>query len=502
MKDSAVHYTVEIASAEAHLFRVTLTIHSPSANGETLRLPLWIPGSYMVREFSKNIVRLTAEQGGKSAALTKQNKFTWHVSGSASTSDAPLVVVADIYAWDLSVRCAHLDQTHGFFNGTQLFLSVEGREDSPHFVELRKPRGAAYDDWQVATTLKTVRKKSGSGSTTKEANSGFELYRAESYDELVDHPVEMGKFTLLKFSAGGVPHQMAITGASRFDAERLTQDLEKICTWHIDLFGSPPPFERYLFLVTAVGEGYGGLEHRDSTSLLCSRNDLPAPGMKTMEERYRTFLGLCSHEYFHAWNVKRIQPAAFKPYRLYEENYTKLLWMFEGFTSYYDDLALVRTGIISHPDYLGMLAKTITNVERASGRLKQSVAESSFDAWIKFYRQDENSPNAVVSYYAKGSLIAFGLDLTIRVASEGKRSLDDVMRYLWLHYGQTGRGVEDDEMPSIIKAATDVDVHREIAEWVEGTVDVPLEKLFKSLGGTLTRKPGGVLSGLGIKTKV
>lgn len=491
MKLPPLRYTVEIADAAAHLFRVTLSIPRPDAAGVTLSLPAWLPGSYMIREFAKNIVTLRATQGARKVTLQKQDKHTWR-SGKLA-ADAPLEVVAEIYAWDLSVRCAHLDQTHGFFNGTQLFLNVAGREHLPHEVELKKPAGDDFAAWRVATTLTAAR------GTAKQG--GFGVYTAADYDELVDHPVEMGTFKLLKFTAGGVPHQVAVTGRTRFDEKRLCADLQKICEWQIDFFGGTAPFKNYLFLVMAVGDGYGGLEHRASTALLCSRNDLPVPGTKSIDERYRGFLGLCSHEYFHSWNVKRIKPARFLPYDLSEEGYTSLLWVFEGFTSYYDDIALVRSGIISQADYLGMLAKTIAGVERNSGRNKQSVAESSFDAWIKYYRQDENSPNAIVSYYTKGSLVAAGLDLTIRSATQGKRSLDDVMRHLWNAYALAGRGVSEGEMPAIIEAATGVNVSREIASWVEGTADVPFEKLFKPYGIELERKRGNLLSGLGIKTR-
>jgi predicted metalloprotease with PDZ domain len=446
----------------------------------------------MIREFSKNIVTLTATQGARKVPLQKQDKHTW-TSGKLH-GDAALLIVAEIYAWDLSVRCAHLDQTHGFFNGTQMFLSVAGREHLPHEVELRKPSGEAFAGWRVATTLHAARGAAKHG--------GFGLYSAADYDELVDHPVEMGTFKLLKFMAAGVPHQLAVTGRTRFDEKRLCADLAKICEWQIRFFGGEAPFKRFLFLVMAVGEGYGGLEHRSSTALLCSRNDLPVPGTTSIDERYRGFLGLCSHEYFHSWNVKRIKPARFLPYRLGEEGYTSLLWVFEGFTSYYDDLVLVRSGVISQADYLGMLAKTIAGVERNSGRNKQSIAESSFDAWIKYYRQDENSPNAIVSYYTKGSLVAAGLDLTIRATTQGRRSLDDVMLHLWQAYALCGRGVAEGEMPAIIKTATGVDVSREIAAWVEGTTDVPFEKLCKPYGITLERKRGNLLSGLGIKTRV
>ncbi|WP_345531107.1 M61 family metallopeptidase [Viridibacterium curvum] len=491
---SALRYTVEVADAAAHLFRVRLLVPDPDEAGQKLSLPVWIPGSYMIREFAKNIVSIAARQAGKRIALNKLDKHAWQTA--RLRAGQALEVEMTVYAWDLSVRCAHLDQTHGFFNGTQLFLQVAGREHARHLVELVHPAGEAFKDWRVATTLGTAQGLKGAARV-----GGFGLYAAADYDELVDHPVEMGMFRLLRFNAGGVPHQVAVTGRVRFDEKRLAADLQKICQAQIDMFGGKAPFSRFLFQVMAVGEGYGGLEHRSSTALLCSRNDLPVPGVSSIDERYRGFLGLCSHEYFHSWNVKRIKPAAFLPYRLDVENYTRLLWVFEGFTSYYDDLILVRSGVISQADYLGILARTISGVERTPGRLRQSVAESSFDAWTKYYRQDENSPNAIVSYYTKGALIAAGLDLSIRAATQGKRSLDDVMRHLWQHVYLAGLGVEEGAMPAIVKAATGVDVSRQIAAWAEGTVDVPFDKLLAAVGVGLERKRGNLLSGIGIRTK-
>lgn len=488
-----VEYRVQIHDAHAHLFRVTLLLAAPAREGETLSLPVWIPGSYMIREFAKNIVELHAHQGGKPVALSALDKHRWRTA--RLRADEPLAVEALVYAWDLSVRCAHLDASHAFFNGTQLFLGVAGREQLPHRVEILPPQGEAFAGWQLATTLPAA----GKGSVSK---AGFGTFEAPDYDSLIDHPVEMGTFQRVKFKAAGVPHEMVVTGRVRFDTARLARDLQQACEAVIALFGErKPPFARYLFMTMAVGDGYGGLEHRDSTALICARNDLPVPGDATTSEGYRTFLGLCSHEYFHAWHVKRIKPAAFTPYLLAAENHTRLLWVFEGFTSYYDDLALLRAGLLKTSEYLGLLAKTITAVERNPGRLRQSVAESSFDAWTKYYRQDENSPNAIVSYYQKGALVALGLDLTIRTRSAGKHSLDDVMRLLWRDYGQTGRGVGEDEMAAIIERATGLDLRRELARWVDGCEDVPLARLLKPLGVSLTRKPGARLTGLGLRTR-
>lgn len=485
-------YLVEPFRPEAHLFRVSLTVPDPHPEGEVLSLPVWIPGSYMIREFARNIVEISAKHADRSVRLQKIDKTTWQTGKLRGAGS--LVVKVLVYAWDLSVRCAHLDQSHGFFNGTQLFLQVRGREDGPHLVEIVRPQGDAFTDWKLATALKPESRRSID-------RGGFGRRIADSYDELVDHPVEMGNFASVSFKAAGVPHEMIITGSSDFDAGRLQEDLARVCETQCALFGGGAPFSHYQFLTMAVGEGYGGLEHRASTALLCSRKDLPARGAVRRDEAYRVFLGLCSHEYFHAWNVKRIKPAAFKPYLLDRENYTRLLWVFEGFTSYYDDLALVRSGLISTEEYLGVMAKTVTAVERNPGRMRQSVSESSFDAWTKYYRQDENSPNAIVSYYQKGALIALGLDLTIRSRTENRKSLDDVMRYLWAHYGENSPGVAEEAMPAIILEATGVDVRREIARWVDGCEDVPVERLLRPFGVQLTRRAGNQQTRLGIRAR-
>jgi predicted metalloprotease with PDZ domain len=476
---ATLHYRIEPVLPKAHLFEITLEITHPDPQGQKLALPVWIPGSYLVREFSRHIVEIGAHESARKRPieLVKLDKNTWQAPPASGT----LVVVYKVYAWDLSVRAAHLDETHGFFNGTSVFLRVVGQEHLRHEVTLAPPPGKSYQGWRVATTLAELDAK----------RYGFGRYWAPSYDALVDHPVELGSFQLLSFKASGVPHELAITGrVPNLDVERVRRDVKAICEEQIRLFEpqtSAAPFQRYVFLLTVLGEGYGGLEHRDSTALICARDALPALNGRDPGDSYASFLGLVSHEYFHSWNVKRIKPQRFAPYDFDQENYTSLLWIFEGFTSYYDDLILVRTQLLPVERYLQTLAKTIAEVQNASGRLKQSVSESSFDAWIKYYRQDENSPNAIVSYYKKGSLIALGLDLTIRAASAGKRSLDDVMRHLWRRYGQdfypqNVRGLGEDEFVQLVLDSTGVDVTREVRQWAYGTTDVPLEALFKPFG--------------------
>ena len=479
-KSPAIRFAILPKDLAGHLFEVRLTVAAPDPEGQVLALPAWIPGSYMIREFSRNIVQIAAEADGKPVALTKLDKHSWR----AAPASGALTVIYEVYAWDLSVRAAHLDQNHGFFNGTSVCLRVVGQEDTPHVVDIQRPTDPAAQSWRVATAMPELDAK----------RYGFGTYIASNYDELIDHPVEMGDFALASFKAHGVPHDIVITGrVPNLDMARLQADLKAICETQIAFFeprSKRAPMERYVFLTLAVGDGYGGLEHRASTALICVRADLPttaASKKAEMSDGYLKFLGLCSHEYFHTWNVKRIKPAAFAPYDLQNESYTPLLWLFEGFTSYYDDLMLVRSGIIDEAAYLKLLGKAIGGVLRGSGRTKQSVADSSFDAWGKYYRQDENAPNAIVSYYGKGSLIALAFDLTIRSKTDGKKSLDDVMLALWQRFGRdfyptVGRGVTEAEVEALFDEVSGLKLKPLFDRYVRGTVDLPLAKLYAPFG--------------------
>ena len=432
-------YLVQPILPEAHRFAVELRIKTTPAEPLMLSLPAWTPGSYMIRDFARNILCMEAVDEEGSLALEKLNKQTWRLVPRGN----PVSVRMEVYAGDLSVRSAHLDDSHGYFNGTSLFLRVSGLDRAPCQVEIRRPSGDSYAHWRLATSLKP-----------REAEPfGFGIYEVDDYEDLIDHPVEMGVFSLIPFEVLGIPHWISLTGRHRADESRLQQDLPRICATHAALFGELP-IDRYLFLTQVTGDGYGGLEHRYSTSLLCARDDLPAVGMAKPTPGYKRFLGLCSHEYFHLWHVKRIRPHAFVASGLEQEVHTRLLWVFEGITSYYDELALVRCGCIDEAGYLELLAEAISRVLRTPGRLMQTLAESSFDAWTKFYRQDENSPNAIVSYYAKGALVALALDMIIRRDTEGAQSLDDVMRALWEQYGRTGIGLEERGLEALAEEVT------------------------------------------------
>jgi predicted metalloprotease with PDZ domain len=467
-----LRYRVRPHDPAAHLFEVELTVEDPAARGEILRLPAWIPGSYTIRDFARHVVRIEARGPSGALSVDRVDKDTWRVA----TTEGPLTVRIEVYAWDLSVRTAHLDTTHGFFNGTSLFLVPEGKADRPCEVELVPPPGDL--GWRVATTLPRL-----SGEPW-----GFGTFRAEDHDALIDHPVELGTWTHVAFTACGVPHDVVITGRVRFDADRLARDLGRVCEQHVRLFGEPAPFDRYLFLTTAVGDGYGGLEHRDSTALLCKRSDLPAPGQPEISEGYRTFLGLCSHEYFHSWNVKRVKPRRFVPYDLWREAHTTQLWAFEGLTSWYDDLALLRAGLLDEPSWLELVGRTITSVLRTPGRHVQSLAEASFDAWTKYYKQDENTPNAQVSYYTKGSLVGLALDLHLRRLTRERVGLDDVMRTLWSRHGD-GSGVPEGGVEAVAAELAGEDLGPFFDAAIRGTDDLPITPLLAWVGLDLRLRP-------------
>lgn len=474
-KNITHQYKIVPKDPGAHLFEVTLTVAEPDPSGQEFRIPAWIPGSYLIRDFARNLVSIRAESQGSEIGLLKLDKSSWQ----SDACEAPITIICEIYAYDLSVRGAHLDTTHAYFNGPSVFLAVVGQENLACELEICAPPAAHGEHWRVATSMqiRTAEKY------------GFGVYSVADYAELIDHPVEIGDLLIGEFEADGIPHAIAVRGHDHVDMARICSDLTTLCEQHMRLLGKPADLDRYLFLLLVLPDGYGGLEHRWSTSLVCGRNDLPRRGDKSISNGYRKFLSLCSHEYFHLWNVTRMKPAVFTPYRLQAETHTGLLWVFEGITSYYDDLTLVRSGLVTAKSYLELLAQTITRVVRASGRFRQSVEESSFDAWTKFYKQDANSPNFIVSYYTKGSLIACALDLTLRRVTHGKHCLDDVMRECWRRYGDGQNGMPERGLESIAHEISGVDLEDFFERYVRGTADVPMDNLLLDCGIRLCMRP-------------
>lgn len=459
---ASLHYHVELHHLHAHQYRVTLRIATPAAQ-QLVSLPVWIPGSYLVREFAKNLQELNARQNGQPIAVQQLSKHQWQLDCSAN---APVELSYLVNAYDTSVRTAWLDQRRGFFNGTSLLLRVHGQEAQPHQLRIRP--SAQVPDWKLATGLSAVEVDA----------QGFGTYTAGNYDELVDCPVEMGNFWSSSFTARGVPHRFVVAGApASFDGERLLRDTQKICEAEIDFWGVAP-HSSYVFMLNVTHDGYGGLEHCNSTALICSRSDLPRQGVDKASDGYVQLLGLISHEYFHTWNVKRLRPAELVPYNYDQENYTELLWFFEGFTSYYDDLLLRRAGLIDNATYLKLITKTLNQVQQTPGRKVQSVAQSSFDAWVKYYRQDENTANATVSYYTKGALVAMSLDLKLR--QEGQTTLDAVMRALWQRC--QGSAMSEADVLAVLQALTGRSWEAELQVWVHDTQELPVTELLAAHG--------------------
>jgi len=485
MTASPHQYSIRLMNPGAHIFEVRLLVERPDPAGQVFTIPAWIPGSYMIRDYAKHVVSIRAESDDLQIELTKVDKSSWQ----AAACESPITVIAEIYANEQNVRGAQFDTTHAYFNGPLVFPAVVGQEAHPCELNIVPADTSFARGWRVVTSM---RAKGAS-------QYGFGSYESEYYAELIDHPVQIGNLSIGEFEAGGIPHTIAIHGRTRVDMGRVCRDLKTVCEQHMRLLGAPKDLDRYVFLLTALGEGYGGLEHRWSSSLVCSRDDLPRKGDVGVNKRYRKFLGLCSHEYFHLWNIKRMKPEVFAPYKLRKESYTGLLWVFEGITSYYDDLALARSELISAESYLETVAETITRVMRTRGRFRQSIEESSFDAWIKLYQRDANSSNATVSYYTKGSLTALVLDLMLRFDSGGKCSLDDVMRECWKEYGESGRGMPERGLESVAGKLSGSDLSDFFNRYVRGTHELPLEHWLGKFGVRLCMRAAEDLKDTGGK---
>jgi predicted metalloprotease with PDZ domain len=469
-----IRYRVRLADLDRHHFEIECRIDDPAPE-QRFSLPAWIPGSYLLREFARHVVHLSAVSAGETLLVEKVESSVWSIRGARSE----IAVTATVYALDQSVRGAFLDRRRAYFNGPCVFLMPDGRDREPIEVTLELPANPAAESWRVATAMRPV----------ETDDRGFGRYAAADYDELLDHPVEISDFESIEFEAAGVPHHLVVAGRFEADLQRAATDLAQLCTAQIEFFGRPAPFDRYWFLGLAVGDGYGGLEHRASSSLIFARDDLPKPGESGTPRDYQRFLALASHEYFHTWHVKRSKPAAFVPYRLDRRNHTRLLWVFEGITSYYQELMLRRSEVVGTAVFLQRIGELATRVYRAPGRFKQSLAESSFDAWDVLYKPEPNHPNSSISYYTKGALVALALDLTLRLGTEGRVSLDDVLRALWQRYGAQGVGVPEDGFEALAVEVGGTKLKEFFATAVRGTADLPLKELLAEFGVRFELRP-------------
>lgn len=465
-------YQLSIADITAHLVAVELHFTPQTTESVSLSLPCWIPGSYMVRDFAKHLHSIEAFDDAGALALVQLDKQSWQLAHN----QRPLTVRYKVYAFDLSVRGCYIDDQLAILNPAALCLEVKGMEADPVTLNVIAPE---FLEWQVATGLNRA---------TATRPLEFGLYIAENYQQLIDTPLMLGKLDIAEFDVDGVAHYLVVAGHEQVDLKRFKSDLQTICLQQKAVFGGlPTDLKQYWFLCWVTDSGYGGLEHHNSTLLLLTHQDLPntqRPDESTTE--YQNLLGLCSHEYFHTWWVKRAKPSLFLPYQLGSEQYTSQLWLYEGFTSYYDDLALVRCGLLTQPLYFSLLEKTINRVQLSPSEFVQSVAESSFNAWTKYYKQDENAVNAVVSYYTKGSLIALCLDALLR--SKGL-TLDALMQLAWKTYGEPAHGSTEQQFIQLCADYAGQYVASELYRWVHESAALPLSELLPSLGLSTAKRP-------------
>ena len=473
---STIAYALSFENVGQHLIDVVMTFTAQAH--QELWLPAWVPGSYLIREFSRHVSTplATSLEGNpllkRSIFIEKISKNHWRLDTLAGEK---VEIRYQVYAYDLSVRGAYLDQTRAYANPACICLAVASQEHRS--ILLTIDPGHAFAKLPIACSLDLLNLEEKTSQGDHTVNQKFH-FKASNYSHLIDHPFEMAEQTLAQFEVSGIPHQIAISGRHRTNIKRLTDDLLKICRYEIEFFGSAP-FPHYLFMVMATGSSYGGLEHQDCTSLITPREDLPQPNEPEQPSAsYRRFLGLCSHEYFHSWLVKFIRPQEFAVLDLGREVYTRMLWVFEGFTSYYDDLILYRSGVIDQKSYLELLAEQLTRYLQNTGRTHQSVSDSSFDAWIKYYRPDENSQNASTSYYNKGALIALCLDLKLRANGS---SLDVIMVKLY-ELAQQGQYLNADTLPDLCEALIGDRLTSFWSDFVNGTVELPVVQLLSEVG--------------------
>ncbi|SNC63705.1 Predicted metalloprotease, contains C-terminal PDZ domain [Hymenobacter gelipurpurascens] len=458
----SLRYTLSMPAPQTHYFEVEMTLGGFSKAYTDLKMPVWAPGSYLVREFAKNVEGFQASAGSEKLRTEKVSKNTWRVYHAKGKD---FKVNYRVYAFELSVRTSFIDAAHGYLNGSSVFMYPADAKQLASTLEVKPAQG-----WtQVSTSLKPA--------------GGTFTFTSSNYDELADSPIEIGNQKIYTFTAYGTPHTVAMFGDPKVDETRLTRDMQRVCEEAQRVVGQNP-LDRYTFIVHNIDRGTGGLEHLFSTTLSVSRNAYSS------EAGWKGFLGLVAHEYFHLWNVKRIRPIALGPFDYDNENYTHMLWVSEGGTEYFSNLITQRAGFLSPDEYLGDLSNGINRVENTPGNKQQSAAESSYDAWIKYYRPNENSSNTGISYYDKGEVIGAVLDLMIIQVTKGQKHLDDVMRYLYdQYYKKLGRGFTDEEYQDAVAKVAGRRFDDFFRRYVYGTETLPYETALGYAGLKLNVTP-------------
>jgi predicted metalloprotease with PDZ domain len=471
----SLRYSLAMPAPQTHYFEVGMKLGGFAADYTDVKMPVWAPGSYLVREFARHVEGFTATTAaGQALAVEKINKNTWRIK-HPKTPDFNLRY--RVYAFELSVRTSFLDADHGYLNGSSIFMYPAENKALASTLTVQPAAGWS----QVSTALRPAA-----------GNSKFE-FQAASYDELADSPIEIGNQKILNFTANGTPHIVAMYGTYQVDEARLVADMKRVCEAAQAVVGQNPLDRPYVFIVHNVERGGGGLEHLYSTTLGKSRTSW------STEAGYQSFLELAAHEYFHLWNVKRIRPVALGPFNYDQENYTHMLWVSEGFTSYMASCITQRAGFQTREQYLESLAGTINAVESQPGSRVQAASEASFDAWIKEYRPDENSYNTSISYYSKGEVIGAVLDLMIINATKGNKHLDDVFRVLYdKYYKGLKRGFTDQEFQDVVAEVAGQHFDTFFKTRVYGVQPLDYNTALGYAGLTLTSAPSSPEGTLGI----
>lgn len=456
-----VSYTLRMSKPQNHYFEVEMELRDFKASDLTVKMPVWAPGSYLVREFSRHVNQVKAVDGNNNPlTVTKTAKNAWKIGkGKAKV----VKVKYEVYAFELSVRTSFLDLSHGFVSGSSVFCYVDGFKQLSGSLDVYP-----YKSFKTVTTPLTEAAESVSG------DADVHRFTFKDYDELVDSPLEIGNHDLFYFQSGNTHHEVALYGLGNYDMEQLKIDMERVTAAATDVFGQNPCKE-YTFIIHNVINGQGGLEHANACVLSVNRwTYSPA--------EYNNFLSLVAHEYFHLWNVKRIRPVELGPFNYDEENYTTLLWVMEGFTSYYDELLMIRAGYYSKEDYLRKLQSTINYVEGSQGSRVQSVAHASYDAWIKAYRPNENSANTTMTYYSRGAMLASLLDAMIIDKFNSQKCLDHFMRYLYdEYYIKKKRGFSEAEFQQALETFMGQDMDDFFNKYVYGTEIPDFKNIFSKL---------------------
>jgi len=468
-----VYYKVSCVKPETHYVMVEMKVDNPKGNFVDFIMPVWTPGSYKVREFARNVEQFSASGDNQSLISKKVNKNTWRVSFKKGVSH--VTVSYQVYAFEYGVRTSYVDQFQAFLHGVSVFMYADGYQSQKCKVAFEKP-----NTWQKITVALPM--------------NGESEYEAENYDLLADSPFAIGNHDIIEFTASGIKHRVAMLGEGNYDSEKIKTDFTKIIEKEYSIFNDHPSPE-YVIFIQNVEAGGGGLEHLNSQTSVITR------WAYTNDAKYKAFLALMAHEYFHLWNVKRLRPIELGPFDYTKEVYTNMLWIAEGFTAYYDDLFLKRCEIYKDDEYLGIIATTLNKIENLPGNKVQSLAMSSFDAWIKLYIPDENSDNSSVSYYSKGMLAALVIDLEIIKRTNGKKKLDDVLRYLYTeYYKNKKRGFTEEEFAAALEMVAGSSFNDLLNNVVYTTNPIDYAKYFNYVGIELKNTPS-IKTPLGITTK-